>query len=72
MAKVQLSNPVDGRGQQLVISRHTFLRRVFPIGKEREAKFSLGISQVVDFELLDLLRNLSGVDQQSRHDNQRS
>src|SRR6476660_33829 len=70
MAAVQLRDSVDGRGQQFVVSRHVFLRRVRPVGEEREAKIAIWIRQVVHFQTLDLLGNLSGADQKSRDDNQ--
>ena len=67
---VKLRDPVDGCGQQFVVSRHAFLRRVCPVGEECETKITLGIRQVVNFQTLDLLGNLSRADQQSRNDNQ--
>ena len=67
---VKLRDPVDGRGQQFVVSRHAFLRRVCPVGEECETKIALGIRQVVHFQPLNLLGNLRRADQESRDDNQ--
>ena len=58
MASVQPRDAVNGRGQQFVVSRHGFLRRVCPVGKERETKITIWIRQVVHFQPLDLLGNL--------------
>src|SRR5512143_738960 len=58
VASVQPRDTINGRGQQLVVSRHSFLRRVCPVGKERETKIAVWIRQVMDFQPLDLLRNL--------------
>ena len=70
MAAVQLGDTLDGRGQQFIVSRHTFLRRVGPIREERETKIVIRIRQIVYFQPLDLLGNLVRADQQSRDDNQ--
>ena len=70
MAPVQPRDTVNGRGQQLVVSRHGFLRRVCPVGKERETKIAVWIRQVVDFQPLDLLRNLGLPCQESRYNDQ--
>ena len=58
MALVQ---PRDARNrcrQQFVVFRHGFLRRVCPVGKERETKIAIWICQIVHFQSLDLLGNL--------------
>src|SRR3990172_10674256 len=70
MAPVQPRDTVNGRGQQLVVSRHAFLRGVCPVGKDRETKIAIWIRQVVDFQPLDLLRNLGVACQESRYDDQ--
>ena len=70
MTAVQLRDTVDGRGQQFVVSRHVFVRRVCPVGDQRETKIALGIRQVVHFQPLNLLSNLRRADQESRDDNQ--
>src|SRR3972149_4153593 len=67
VALVQPREALDRRSQQFVVSRHGFLRRVCPVGQERETKIAIWIGQVVHFQTLDLLRNL-GVACQERRD----
>ncbi len=59
MTAVQLLDTVDDRGQQFVVSRHIFVRRICPVGEQREAKVAIWIRQIMHFQTLDLLRNLS-------------
>jgi hypothetical protein len=70
MALVQPCDALNRRSQQFVVSRHGFLRRVCPVGKERETKIAVWIRQVVDFQPLDLLRNLGLPYQESRYNDQ--
>ena len=70
MALVQLRDALNRRSQQFVVFRHGFLRRVFPVGKERETKIAIRICQIVHFQSLDLLRNLGLPCQESRYDDQ--
>ena len=70
MASVQPRDALNRRSQQFVVSRHGFLRRVCPVGKERETKIAIRIRQIVHFQPLDLLRNLGVAGQESRHDDQ--
>ena len=70
MASVQSRDALDRRSQQFVVSRHGFLRRVCPVGEERETKIAIWIREIVHFQPLDLLRNLGVAGQESRDDDQ--
>src|SRR5688572_23649137 len=69
MAAIQLRDTVGDLGQQFVVSRHIFLRRICPVREQRETKVAIWICQIMHFQTLELLRNLSAADQESRDDN---
>ena len=55
IALVQSRDAVRRDGEQIVVARNAFRRRVEPIRKQRELQISIRVSEVVHFQMLDLL-----------------
>src|SRR6266850_4521321 len=67
VASVQPRDALNRRCKQFVISRHCFQRCVCPVGEERETQIAIWIREVVHFQPLDLLLNLSVACQEGRY-----
>src|ERR1035441_7471927 len=70
---IQIRNSIRGSRQQVVIVGQRFAGRIYPIGEQRVAHISIGIGQVVNFQVLYLLADSILRSQQGRdYDDRRS
>ena len=69
---VQPGDPIHCNGEQIIVARQSFARRVQPIREQREAQVSIWICQVVNFQAFDMLCNFLRGGKQRGHDHNRS
>src|SRR3990172_239908 len=69
---VEPSDPINCNGEQIVVTRQGFARRVQPIGKQGKTKVPIRICQVMYFQPLNMLRNFLRGGKQGGHDDNRS
>ena len=72
IAFVQARDSVNCNGEQIIVTRQGFARRVQPIREQREAQVSIWICQIVHFQPFDMLCNFPRGGKQRGHDDNRS